>query len=79
MIINTHFPLVEGLVLDVKAQVVGGNIDELEVTFAGEPVDLEKVAIFPWAQFTPVPALDLIAAHVYAEYTQQAEDEYATL
>jgi len=79
MIIKTNFPLGEGLILDVKATMVRGEIDELEITSNGEAVDLSKIAIFPWAQVTPVPAEDLVAAHVYAEYTQIAEDEYASV
>ena len=72
MIIQTNFPLGEGLILDVKATLRDGKIDELELTNNGEHVDVSKIAIFPFARMTPVPAEDLIAEHVYSEYMQMA-------
>ena len=69
MIIDTHFPIAEGIVLNVTAKIVSGEIDELEITNSdNEPVDLRKIAIFPWASMKPVAAEDLIREHVLAAY-----------
>ena len=69
MIIDTHFPMTEGVTFNVRANIVSGEIDELEITnFDNEPVDLRKIAIFPWASFKPVPAEDLVREHVMAAY-----------
>lgn len=66
--ITTHFPLAPGFVVDVEATINDDKIDEMKITKNGDFIEVDRIAIFPFAGLKPVPAEDLIEQHVMSVY-----------
>ena len=73
MRVEFEYEICPNVFIDVSANLVNGNIDEIETTIDGEYTDVSRLCAYPFAAIKPVPVEDLIRAAVYTAYAEVGE------